>query len=290
LRRALQIAWLALLLPVAAQAGVQQFGASLQESNWSARGDILECNLAQTIPGFGRAVFTAAAGGRLNLAFELEREQPARPVDASLRSMAPPWKAHIPEKSIAEVRLEPREARTAVFGRDAALRALFELEKGMFPTLTYRDWADSRDQVNVAVSAVNLRAALGNFRACIASLHPDGFRDVNDLDIRFAAARHQLDADARRTLDRIIAYMNVDPTVNFVVLTGHADDRGPADYNEELAQMRVDAVRDYLLDEGVDKERIVEIAFGERRAEYSNQTAEGRARNRRVHVVLRRSE
>ena len=78
---------------------------------------------------------------------------------------------------------------------------------------------------------------------------------------------------------------------------------GDADYNEELAQLRVDAVHEYLVENGFPDERIIDLVWGEARpdaATDSQRRATGRrvevqgprarAEDRRVEIKLRREE
>ena len=70
-------------------------------------------------------------------------------------------------------------------------------------------------------------------------------------------------------------------------IEGHTDSDGGDDYNLELSQRRAMAVGQYLINAGVEPDRLEWQGFGETRPIASNQTAEGKAQNRRVefHVI-----
>ncbi len=89
-------------------------------------------------------------------------------------------------------------------------------------------------------------------------------------------------------LDEVAAIIiaNSEMTVR---IEGHTDSQGSNSYNLELSQDRADSVRDYLVSQGVARERLNAIGYGEERPIADNETAEGRALNRRVefHVVTR---
>lgn len=68
-------------------------------------------------------------------------------------------------------------------------------------------------------------------------------------------------------------------------LAGHTDSTGPDDYNMGLGERRADAVREFLIDNGVSGGRLTTISYGESKPVASNDTAEGRAENRRVDIV-----
>lgn len=72
-----------------------------------------------------------------------------------------------------------------------------------------------------------------------------------------------------------------------VMIEGHTDSQGNDDLNQSLSQRRAIAVREYLLaNMALSADRITAVGFGESRPVASNQTAEGRAQNRRIDVVL----
>lgn len=76
-----------------------------------------------------------------------------------------------------------------------------------------------------------------------------------------------------------------------VVVEGHTDSQGSAAYNKALSQKRADAVRGLLIEQyGVDGERVSAKGMGEEQPIASNDTAEGRAKNRRVVALVEASE
>ena len=71
-----------------------------------------------------------------------------------------------------------------------------------------------------------------------------------------------------------------------VVCNGYTDSVGSQEYNLKLGQRRADTVRDYLVSQGIDASRIRTDSFGKENPVASNDTAEGRAENRRVEIVV----
>ena len=69
-----------------------------------------------------------------------------------------------------------------------------------------------------------------------------------------------------------------------ISLKGHTDDQGPDAYNEKLSENRVSAVLDFLKANGIDSNRIVIEALGEKRPVADNKSLSGRKLNRRVEV------
>jgi len=101
----------------------------------------------------------------------------------------------------------------------------------------------------------------------------------------------QMDDAARAALDRLIADPALPSDGRFVV-RGHSDSLGDDRKNLVTSRRRAEAVRDYLVKNGVDEDRIEVIALGERRPIAPNATLDGaddpagRARNRRVDVEV----
>lgn len=101
----------------------------------------------------------------------------------------------------------------------------------------------------------------------------------------FAPGSSTLAPEALANLDRVVAFVNEDPVAP-VRIEGHTDSRGSANLNQVLSQRRADAVRDALVARGVDASRITTVGLGAASPVATNDSAEGRARNRRVEIIV----
>lgn len=101
----------------------------------------------------------------------------------------------------------------------------------------------------------------------------------------FASGQSQLRREARDNLQKVIDLINANPGTS-VLIEGHTDSQGSANLNQVLSQRRAEAVRDALIQQGVDGSRLRAMGLGKDRPVADNGTAEGRARNRRVEVVV----
>ena len=70
-----------------------------------------------------------------------------------------------------------------------------------------------------------------------------------------------------------------------VRIDGHTDSVGSAQYNEGLSLRRAEATREYFVQSGIAKKRLLPHGLGESQPRVSNDTAEGRAQNRRIELV-----
>jgi len=71
-----------------------------------------------------------------------------------------------------------------------------------------------------------------------------------------------------------------------ITLAGHTDIVGTEEYNQKLSDRRAKAVADYLIRKGINPSRINVVGYGSKKPVAPNDTEEGRAKNRRVEVIL----
>jgi outer membrane protein OmpA-like peptidoglycan-associated protein len=93
-----------------------------------------------------------------------------------------------------------------------------------------------------------------------------------------------LTAGAKDTLQRAVTLLKANPDVN-VEIQGHTDWMGSDTYNQALSERRANSVKAYLVSQGIAAGRITTIGFGEARPVATNDTAAGRAINRRVVII-----
>lgn len=103
--------------------------------------------------------------------------------------------------------------------------------------------------------------------------------ELPGVNFEFDSAR--LLASSERILDDAAEILQLYPFLR-VEVQGHTDSRGSAAYNQQLSERRAQAVRDYLISRGVAPGNLTARGYGEERPIASNDTDEGRARNRRV--------
>ena len=107
-----------------------------------------------------------------------------------------------------------------------------------------------------------------------------------EADVLFEIDSAALDSASRSSLDQVSEVL-VDYPKTALVVQGHTDSTGTEEHNERLSQRRADAVRNHLIGRGVAPARLSSLGYGESQPVSSNATDEGRARNRRVDILLR---
>lgn len=105
-------------------------------------------------------------------------------------------------------------------------------------------------------------------------------------DITFETDSYVITSKVMTILDEFIEFLNTNKSVK-VAIQGHTDSKGDAKRNLELSAQRAKAVNDYLILEGVEPSRLEFKGFGASNPLVSNNTEEGRAKNRRTEFVIK---
>jgi outer membrane protein OmpA-like peptidoglycan-associated protein len=104
-------------------------------------------------------------------------------------------------------------------------------------------------------------------------------------DVLFKSGSFELLPGARERLAKVsgivLAYQGL-----HLAVEGHTDSIGTDEYNRHLSEQRADAVRDYLVAQGISSDAITASGFGKSEPVASNDTPEGRQQNRRVELVV----
>jgi OOP family OmpA-OmpF porin len=102
--------------------------------------------------------------------------------------------------------------------------------------------------------------------------------------VNFDFDRATIRPEGRVKLDSAVTILRNRSDIR-VELQGHTDSIGPDEYNQGLSERRAAAVKQYLVDKGINASRIETRGFGESQPAASNETAEGRFQNRRVVII-----
>jgi outer membrane protein OmpA-like peptidoglycan-associated protein len=177
------------------------------------------------------------------------------------------------------------EARTREASRSSAQAraALAEAEAARAAAAKARDEAQA--QLAAAEAAKAKAAKLQAELAALQAQQTDRGMVLTLGDVLFDTGRAQLKAGAFDTVDRLANFLRENPE-RTVAIEGYTDSVGSDTYNQSLSQRRADAVRTALSERGIASNRVSTQGFGEAKPVASNNTAEGRQRNRRVEVVI----
>ena len=106
----------------------------------------------------------------------------------------------------------------------------------------------------------------------------DAFFDTNKATFR---------KEAQPELEKISQRVRGISSVEAIQITGFTDNTGAADYNQKLSEARASTVKDFLVKNGIDPSKITILGKGAADPVADNSTKEGRAKNRRVEVMVK---
>lgn len=105
-------------------------------------------------------------------------------------------------------------------------------------------------------------------------------------DTSFALGSDELSPAARTELDALAKRILALESVDSIEVAGHTDNRGAAAFNQALSERRAQSVKRYLVEQGVNAAKITTTGYGMSRPVADNDTAAGRAANRRVDITI----
>ncbi|MEQ8227077.1 MAG: peptidoglycan-associated lipoprotein Pal [Rhodospirillales bacterium] len=108
--------------------------------------------------------------------------------------------------------------------------------------------------------------------------------DVGDR-VFFSFDRFDVEPDQKAVLDRQAAWLKSHSSVT-VTIEGHADERGTREYNLALGERRANAVKEYLIYQGIDAKRIKTVSYGEERPVALGSDEAAWAQNRRGVTIV----
>ena len=108
---------------------------------------------------------------------------------------------------------------------------------------------------------------------------------VTMWDIYFATGKSEVLPQSYMELRRLTELLEAHPTMH-IELRGHTDGQGTREFNQRLSEARAEAVANYLVEHGIDRRRLTSVGYGESRPIDTNDTPEGRRRNRRVEYLI----
>lgn len=134
--------------------------------------------------------------------------------------------------------------------------------------------------------AAEAAAALAKLKAFPVKQEPRGMVITLSGGVLFTSAKADLLPSAQAKLDEVAeALIKQDPESKIIV-EGHTDSQGTVASNQDLSQRRAKSVRDYLVSRGIAADRVSSQGFASTRSIGDNASAEGRANNRRVEIVI----
>ncbi len=117
----------------------------------------------------------------------------------------------------------------------------------------------------------------------------EGIQITFDSAILFGFDSAELRSEARQNLQDLANSLEKYPNTEALIV-GHTDGVGSDDYNQRLSERRAGSAAQYLINQGVTRNRITTLGKGETEPVASNDTEDGRQQNRRVEVAIYASD
>jgi outer membrane protein OmpA-like peptidoglycan-associated protein len=211
-----------------------------------------------------------------------EKELEARIAARQAETEALEARARAAEESAAAAAAGLERARALKAAMDAELARLREEKATLESATVALEGEKALLQAQRAELAQRLEGALSRVAETRSSAR--GFI-VNLPDILFDSGEATLKPAAQLTVAKLSGILLLMPELR-VRIEGHTDSTGAAARNAALSQRRADAVRAFLAEQGIAEERMKAAGYGMERPVADNATAAGRARNRRVELVI----
>jgi outer membrane protein OmpA-like peptidoglycan-associated protein len=186
-------------------------------------------------------------------------------------------------KELVEAEKAVEEAQKA--GKDKQCPEAFNDAKNMKDNAFKTYWVCRTDEARkLAQEATNKAKAL-----CLKPVAVAKELKVIDrmtLMINFGFNKSNIRKADQAELKRAIEFIKKYPKTK-IQIEGHTDDIGSEKYNQKLSERRATTVKKYLVKEGgIDAARLTTVGYGETKPVASNKTKEGRAKNRRVEILI----
>jgi outer membrane protein OmpA-like peptidoglycan-associated protein len=163
----------------------------------------------------------------------------------------------------------------------AALKAKMEAD-----TLKAREDAAKAEAERARQAAADLRAQLlEQFNKVLPTTDTPRGLQVNMGDVLFDTGKYNLRMPAQLGLAKLTGIVLSHPGLKLAV-EGYTDTTGTAAFNQTLSEQRANAVRDYLIQQGLDAGSVTAQGFGPANPVASNDTPQGRQQNRRVEIII----
>lgn len=251
-----------------------------EQADWQLHSSAFHCRLQQVVNGVGDVSFLAEPGHSLRLDLALAQPYYAL-AQASVAARPADWQdataATLPLPYQAELYHDSKVSFIA-----GALPLLQQIQFGNW--LQFELNAQQRKQ-QILLTSVSGADAVEQFRGCVAQMSPLSWQQARDTEIQFADGQRTLTRQQLPVLQKLARYLQLDPSVNKILIDGHTDDVGSVLANRVLSQERADEVAAQLIELGVAASKLEIRAHGNRYPQLNSRGKTEQA-NRRVTVRL----
>jgi len=106
-------------------------------------------------------------------------------------------------------------------------------------------------------------------------------------EVLFDFDSYELKAEAESVLEKVLQVLG-EYSGNSILVEGHTDSEGTEAYNQTLSENRANSVKTWLVEAGIESSLLQAVGYGESNPVASNETEEGRGKNRRVEITIKK--
>jgi outer membrane protein OmpA-like peptidoglycan-associated protein len=233
-----------------------------------------------------RQTIQFAEDARLLSSQRQEAERIQKEKDAAAAEAAAKAKAEAEAQAAAEAK---RQAELNA-AKEAQMKAEAEAKQATAAAeqarLQAKEQAAKEEAARAQAQTAALRAQLlSQLNAVLQTSDTPRGLVVNMADVLFETGKYNLSQDAQLKLAKLSGIIQAHPGLNLGI-EGHTDTTGSEDFNMKLSQQRADAVREFLVAQGLSGDIITSKGLGPSNPVADNGTAAGRKANRRVEIIL----
>ncbi|EKB49434.1 OmpA family protein [Cecembia lonarensis] len=173
------------------------------------------------------------------------------------------------DSTLYEFRSDGKTGEFMMIYPDRSFSGLYVEKKGYLPKIFNVERDNLKDQENLEISLTPIAAG-------------EAFVFEN---IFFDFDKDELRQESMSSLSRLLDFLKENPQVK-ILITGHTDNVGNANYNQNLSQRRAESVRQFLLSKGIPEARLFSEGMGDQEPIMPNDSAENRALNRRITISI----
>ena len=246
------------------------------------------CRLEIDLQEYGEAGFVASSTSAMG--FELQARRDLQQGDLTVIRHAPAWHpTPSADRKLGQLRHIPTGG--SVGDNPIAEKMLLALREGFELKLVSGVRVSPPGRLQHHIRAINFFPALDSFLACAHTKTQVAWQHISRTRVAFEVDKHQISEEGLERLDAVIAYVAKDPSIGRLFVDGHTDASGHERANYSLSKRRAEAVAEYLkqsLASSMSPPDIVTRYHGASYPVASNDTAAGKAQNRRTTVRLER--
>ncbi len=257
------------------------------EVEWASHHADDLCRMSMAIGEYGEARFIASAVDHAE--FELQaRKDMQRSGPIEVYSVAPQWHPKAPARARLGA-LVHIEGGGGMARGDLASNMMLALRDGMHIELAAPSASDRRARIVVELVAMDAQAAIDEFLACAHTQVMVAWQAISRTRLTYEIGGHRIDQASQQRLSAVARFAQQDLSVTTIYVDGHTDLTGNKRSNYELSKRRAEAVAEYLRGLGLGDRKLVVRYHGALYPVADNDTAAGKAANRRTTIRLERA-